>query len=1380
MEDVLDGFRADVQRSTVMAKPHQGCTSEFTLKCFPCFKPNDFVFDSDTISKVKLIAERLQKMIKRSQTLSLVSSTMQAGEKLDRAATRPVTTTPQPESQVYGRKDDKEAILQKLLNGEGGSEAYCVLPIVGMGGIGKTTLARQVYGAAEQKNFQRKAWVCVSDQFEVKSITKNILIELTKGGCDLQNLTLNLLQEKLKEQLSNKKFLLVLDDVWNEDCNRWDNLKVPFKSGAPGSTIIVTTRNEHVAEIMGGKDSIYQLKVLEDDKCLSILAQEALGVENFDAHPGLKDVGQEMVKMCKGLPLAAKMLGGLLRALMLSYHHLPSHLKQCFSYCAIFPKDHQFNKEELIFLWMAEGLLQKHPGEENQTEDIGHQYFSELLSRSFFQHSSNDESRYVMHDLIHDLAQYIAGETCCNLENILEAKKEGLRAFVPINSSPFTNNLSITVMHDWLVKLTCLRALSLRSYNIRKLPDSIGDLKCLRYLNLSKTAIETLPESIGFLLSLQTLLLQNCAKFSKFPATIGNLNDLRYLDITNTPSLIDMPHEIANLKNLLILPKFIVRKTNGLRLSDVKNLLHLRGYLSFLDLQNVSDNLDAMQSNIHMIEALDELKLNWTADFDDSRKGSDIEAEVLSSLRPHPNLKKLTISCYGGKRFPSWIGDQFFCHLFYLRLSGCRNSTLLPSVGQLPALRELIIKGMDAIETVDSEFYGHGAFTSLQILKFHSMLNWEKWAFLTSTGVEFSCLKDLEIANCPKLMGNLPSNLSSLTNLVIRGCPELTCSSLSLPCLEKLCIAGCKQVLLESMVNLTSLTMLKISDILGLGCLPKSFTDSLTALENIEIERCQELTYLWEEGADTSNLAHLERMEIEECPLLVSISWGEQGLMPPNVKYLSLYNCGALKCLPDVMMMRADGSNNMVRLEELRIEDCPCLERFPRGKLPATCQLLKIGGCAKVESLPKGILVQEDDGDDSNNIENLKVIRLSSLNFIPSDDRLPAALKKFKIENCLRLESISERMLQHCTRLETMDICNCVNLKSLSFDGLSNLTFLSIAGCDALESFQEMPKLSLSIPNIKFFNICDCQNLKSLPNKMDNLTSLQGLIINGCPGIKSIPEGGLPPSLTHLSISCENLKQPMREWGLHTLTSLGHFSIGHLCPPKNVLPSSLTILRIYAVQNLKSIPRGLLQNLNSLTLLGIWRCPKLQSLPREGLPPLLGELDIHDCPLLKRKRFQEKGKYWPLIAHIPRVVITYRECSSLIGHPNIFYLQQLRVDLIAFKRVQHFDNAYQYPLFVAAPYEIITFEISSTEIDKSTPKFFSDWDPDFKMFMLAPTGLFQKSKPPRANKHLPVPAATGKAVSAAPLRSLLPPSSTTSTFMTTIAKSSLSHTTSSF
>ncbi|GLT34329.1 hypothetical protein SLA2020_088500 [Shorea laevis] len=1303
MGDILDGFQADVQRRTLTRKPYQASTSKVTLKCLPCFKQNDSAFDSVTISKVRVIAQRLKSMVDRSRTLSLVSCTIQAREGPAGAAARRVPTTPQLESDVYGRESDKEAILQKLLNGEGSSrgEVFCVLPIVGMGGVGKTTLARLVYKEVEQGRFNPQAWVCVSDQFDVMSITRNILEELTKGRCDLNNLNnLNLLQEKLKGELSGKKFLLVLDDVWNEECNLWDNLKVPFKSGAPGSKIIVTTRNMRVAEIMGGKNSVHCLEVLEEDDCLSILAREALGVENFDAHPNLKNVGQEMVKKCKGLPLVAKILGGLLRdredlggwkyilnskiwnlqgiqsstlpaGLMLSYHHLPSHLKQCFAYCAMFPKDHQFNKDELIFLWMADGLLKQQSGDKNQMEDIGHQYFSELLSRAFFQHSSNDASRYVMHDLIHDVAQYVAGETCCNLENMLDAKKEvnaekvrhlsfyckwldiserfevlnkmkGLKSFISIYSSALAglhgNNLSNTVVHGWLVKLTCLRALSLRSYNIRKLPDSIGEWKCLRFLNMSETAIETLPESIGFLLSLQTLLLQNCYKFSKFPATIGNLNDLHCLDITNTPSLKDMPREIANLKNLLILPKFIVGKTNGLRLSDMKNLLHLRGYLSVLDLENVFDNLDARQSSLHMIEALDELVLKWTSDFNDSRKGSDIEAEVLSSLRPHQNLKKLTISCYGGKQFPSWIGDQFFCNLSYLRLSGCRNSTLLPSVGQLPALTELIIEGTDAIETVESEFYGRGTFTSLQMLKFHDMLNWEKWAFLTPTGVEFSCLKDLEIANCPKLTGKLPSHLSSLINLVIKGCPGLTCPSFNLPFLEKIRIEGCKQVLLESMVNLTSLTMLKISDILGLGCLPKSFTDSLTALENIKIERCQELTYLWEEGADTSKLAHLEHMSIVNCPLLVSMSRGEQGLMPPNVKYLSLYNCGALKSLPDHMMMRADGSNNMVRLEELRIEDCPCLERFPRGKLPASCRLLKIKDCAKVESLPEGILVQED-GDNSNNIENLEVRGLPSLNFIPSNDRLPAALKKFGIRKCHRLESISERMLQHCSRLKHLDIRNCVNLKSLFFNGISNLTRLNIEGCDALESFQGTPELSLFIPNIEIFTIYNCQNLKSLPNKMDNLTSLQILHIMGCPGIKSIPEGGLPASLTELSIDCENLKQPMREWGLHTLTSLDSFSIAHICPPNNVLPSSLTFLWIKDVQSLKSMPRGLLLNLNSLRRLRIWRCPKLRSLPREGLPPLLGQLNIYGCPRLKRERFQEKGEYWPLIAHIPLVEI---------------------------------------------------------------------------------------------------------------------------------------------
>ncbi|GLU07896.1 hypothetical protein SLE2022_248350 [Rubroshorea leprosula] len=190
---------------------------------------------------------------------------------------------------------------------------------------------------------------------------------------------------------------------------------------------------------MGAGDRIYHLKELPKNKCMSLLARHAFGRENFDEHLYLKDIGEEIVKRCSGLPLAVKILGGLLRgelnpdkwvkvlkseiwelpeercyillALRLSYDHLPAHLKKCFAYCSLFPKDHEFCKDDLVLLWMAEGFLQQQKNGVGQMKSMGDQYFCDLLSRGLFQQSSTKQSCFVMHDLVHDLAQHVAGET---------------------------------------------------------------------------------------------------------------------------------------------------------------------------------------------------------------------------------------------------------------------------------------------------------------------------------------------------------------------------------------------------------------------------------------------------------------------------------------------------------------------------------------------------------------------------------------------------------------------------------------------------------------------------------------------------------------------------------------------------------------------------------------------------------------------------------------------------------------------------------------------------------------------------------------------------------------------------------------------------------
>ncbi|GLT33615.1 hypothetical protein SLA2020_081870 [Shorea laevis] len=1261
MEDLLEEFMIDDAKKSNSTAHSEASTSkgQKVKSILKNLFKSKAKLNRGPISMVDHLNVRLKPIKEAMDTLGLFQLTMKVDSSHKVAAKRPFESTVL-EDYVCGRNSDKKAILDRLLDDGGSFEQDFVIPIVGMGGLGKTTLARIIYNDEElEGKFDLKAWVCVSDVFDVARITRDILEHVTKKKPDSENFAL--LQEELKGKLYGRKFFLVLDDVWNEEYDNWDKLKRPFMSGAPGSKIIVTTRNKDVGRMMKGDDGVYNLEMLPVDACLPLFTWHALGKKNFNAHPHLQDVGEKLVERCKRLPLALKTLGGVLRGkrghdeweniynssiwtskdktkilpvLRLSYNDLPSYLKQCFAYCALFPKDYEFDKMELVRLWMAEGLLESSQGNEQMPEEIGRQYFQELLSRSLFQSSSRVESQFVMHDLINDLAIDIAGEIHCNLEcNMGDGKLEKARhlSFTPRSfelSERFEvlkelkhlrtllslrapndydkSYLSNRILHDLLPTLNRLRVLSLYKYEISKLPDFVEKLKHIRYIDLSRTKIECLPESVGSLLFLQTLLLSSCEKLTELPTTIGNLIDLHHLDITNTSSLKEMPSEIGNLKNLVTLSKFIVGEASGMvmRLSALKNLSQLRGKLSIFHLKNVSRVQDAVEANLDKIHGLKELDLegcSMTAPDDDR------DESVLNLLKPHSNLKSLKISCYGGKSLSNWVCDPLlFLNLSSMELVSCGRCTLLPSLGRLPVLKKLVLHWMNAIEAVGSEFYGgKDCFPSLEELKFVIMPNWKEWTSPNGSEGEFPRLRRLVIHHCCKLLGQLPSNLSSL---------------------KELDVVGCHAMLLKGMVDLTSLTKFRIQQISELTCLPKNFIQSLKTLETLSIEFCKDLTCLWEEGAEI-----------------------EQNFLPFNLKHLSLWGCGAFESLPNAMMMRMDGSSSsnssmlMSRLEKLNINGCNSLKSFPRGKLPISLKLLNIASCKSLESLP------EVDGDNNSNL-HLEIRNVPCLYSSEDCDQPPAFLKKFEVQHCEWLESFPQRMLQRCTGLQSITIADCKILKSLpTLDCVSNLVELFIHRCEALRSLPE--ELGLCTPNLKVLRIGGWENFKSLPNTMYQLKSLQELYMHGFPGIGFIPDGGLPPNLTELYLGCKNLKWLPNT--MYQLTSLQHLTVlgGALMslqrltieqksPLDIVLPSSLIQLHIKIEENLESMPGGLFQNLSSLRELWIEDCPRLRSLPREAFRPSLGRLHIRECPHLRRQRFEEKGDYWTFTRNIPRVVIS--------------------------------------------------------------------------------------------------------------------------------------------
>ncbi|KAJ9685558.1 hypothetical protein PVL29_017555 [Vitis rotundifolia] len=1257
IEDVLDEFDIEARRRSLVEGSGQTSTSK-VRKLIPTFHFSGVRFNDKIGKKMKRITQELDAVVKRKSDLHLREGVGGVSTEL--------TTCLVDESEVYGRDADKEKIME-LLPSDGLHDAgrkVGVIPIVGMGGVGKTTLAQIIYNDKRvDDNFDIKVWVCVSDQFDLVGITRAILESVSGHSSDSKNLPL--LQDRLQKELNGKRFFLVLDDMWNQDPIRWSSLEKTLRAGAQGSVVMVTTRHEDVASIMRTTPS-HHLSELSDEHCWSVFADLAFENITPDARQNLEPIGRQIFKKCKGLPLAAKTLGGLLRskhdenawknmlnseiwdlpaeqssilpALHLSYHYLPTILKQCFAYCSIFPKDHEFRKEQLILLWVAQGLVGGLKRGEIM-EEVGETCFRNLLSRSFFQQSARDKSLFVMHDLIHDLAQFICGNFCFKLEvgkqssiskkarHLSYIREEfdvskkfdplhetnNLRTFLPLGMprDASTCYLADKVLHDLLPTVRSLRVLSLSHYNITHLPDSFGNLKHLRYLDLSYTAIKELPKSIGALLNLQSLMLSNCGSLTELPSEIGELINLRHFDISET-NIEGMPIGINRLKDLRRLSTFVVVKNGGARICELRDLSCLGGALSILNLQNVVHATDALEANLKDKKDLEDLVFSW--DPNAIVGDSDNQTRVLEWLQPHNKLKRLTIEYYCGVKFPNWLGDSSFMNLVSLEIKNCKNCLSLPPLGQLKSLKDLCIVKMDGVQKVGTEFYRNGSgssfkpFVSLVTLVFREMLEWEEWV---CSEVEFPCLKELHIVQCPKLKGDIPKHLPHLTELAITECGQLMDSPPMLPSIDQLRLDKFDDAIFRNAVNLSSLTCLAASNI----CRIPVELQHLHSLVELYLVDCQDLIEL---PPVLHKLISLKRLVIKKCPNLSSVSEME---LPSMLEYLKIKKCRSLESLPDGMMQ----SNNCLR--RLIVKGCGSLRSFPNV---TSLEYLEIKNCGKVElPLPQDIMMH---------------------NCYPS-------LRAFEIKNSC--DSLRLFPLGFFTKLEHLWFRKYANLEALYIpDGLhhvdlTSLQHIAIWDCPNLVSFAQG---GLPTPNLRMLIIGNCKKLKSLPQQMHTLiTSLQNLSIVDCPEIDSFPQGGFPTSLSQLLIAdCYKLMQRQMEWGLQTLPSLrilrieGSDEEGKLesFPEKWLLPSTLSLVGISRFPYLKSLDNMGLHDLNSLETLEILGCTMLKSFPKQGLPSSLSCLKIRNCPLLKKRCQRDKGKEWPKIFHIPSIVLEEDESSK--------------------------------------------------------------------------------------------------------------------------------------
>ncbi|XP_058721539.1 putative disease resistance RPP13-like protein 1 [Vicia villosa] len=1095
------------------------------------------------------------------------------------------------ESAIYGRDDDKNKLKELLLSEDGcdSENKIGVISIVGMGGLGKSTLAKLLYNDTVVKDtFKVRGWSHIPKVMDVVTVTKTILESVTAETIAETNFVK--LQEKLQQTLSGKMFLLVLDDMSHENYVDWNSLSDIFNVGQIGSKVIITGRDERVALPTLKSLYVHRLSSLETEDSWSLLARHAFVERNYQQYPDLEEIGREIAKKCGGLPLAAIALGGILRfmspdrwsdvlnnsiweqtndavqpALLLSYRYLPTSLKGCFAYCSIFPKNSILVKRMVVQLWIAEDLIPQQNSEKSW-EKVAEEYFDELVSRSLIlQRSIDDKSKeftgdetacFEMHDLINDLAMTVSSPFCSRLDkhkpdervdervrhlsydrleynssdkfDLLHGLK-GLRTFLPMPlqvSWEYSNSVLSKLFSDLLSNMTQLHVLSLSHFeNFTELPISIGKLIYLRYLNLSSTRIKRLPSETCKLYNLQTLLLSRCKELTELPKDMGKLVKLRHLDISGT-KLKRMPAQMSKLKNLHTLSDFIV--------SSVKDFGLKIGDLGKYPYLRGSLSISQLENVIDSSHAF-EANLEMKKEIDELELGwsytapSNSQIQVLERLRPSKNLKSLTISGYGGDKLSNWVGDPLFVNMVCLKITWCNKISVLPSLGKLSNLKELSFVGMQSVKSVDTMFYGSG-YSSFQ-------------PFISLETLSFEDMAEWEEW---KLIGGTSIEFPSLIRLSLSRCPKL---KENIP-----------------------------------GNLPK--------LESLSLENCPELI-----GMTPNNLPSLAVLRLEDCPLLTGST---HSITNPPSDVSQLVNC-------------------LNSLQKLTLYRIPSLTSFPIDGLPKTLRSLYIDYCENLEFFSHKSF---------HNYSLLEYLNISS--------------------SC---NSMTSFILGSLPVLKSLYIYGCEHLKSISIAedaSEQNLVFLRtiiIESCNELES---VSLTGLPIPNLTDLRVDWCEKLSSLSESIKNLTSLQEMTITGLPNLQSFPIDDIPINLRGLSVGKVGGILWNSTW--EHLTSLSKLDIegddivkGLMKRKVPFLPTNLVSLGIFRLEDIECLDGKWLQHLSTLHKLEICNSPNLKSLPEKGeLPSSLKELYINFCPLLKENLRRKKGKEWLKICHIPKIFINWK------------------------------------------------------------------------------------------------------------------------------------------